>query len=141
MLMNSLKFYSFIAYLAFTILPMACSSHIPAAIKEPVPNEPSIQRAQLNTSDYIAQKVRWGGKILKTENNQNTSSLSIIGFPLNSDGRPILSGDSTGRFIAVVDEFLEPVVYKNDRDITVSGTLRRTESRKIGEFSDDYPVV
>lgn len=139
--MNSLKPYSFITYLAFIMLPMACSSHIPAAIKQPVPNAPSIQRAQLHTSDYIGQPVRWGGKILQIENKQDASTLSIIGFPLNSNGRPILSGESTGRFIAVVDEFLEPVVYKNEREITVSGTLLGTESRKIGEFSYDYPVV
>jgi len=139
--MSLLKPCTFTVCLAFTMLLTACSSHIPAEIKQPVLNAPSIQQVRHSSSEYISRKVRWGGTILKTENKQNASWLSIVAFPLNSDGRPMQSGESTGRFIAIIGEFLEPLVYTREREITISGTLLRTESRKIGEFSYDYPVV
>jgi len=128
-------------FIAFAMMLNACSSHIPAEIKQPLENSPDIQKIQLNPSQYTSHNVRWGGAILHVENKENSSWLSIVGFPLNSYGRPLTSVESTGRFIAVIDEFLEPLVYTNDRQITFSGTFLKTESHKVGEFSYDYPVI
>jgi len=139
--MNLLKQTTSIAFLAFFMLLTACSSHIPAEIKQPVDDAPDILKTQLNPGRYTGHNVRWGGTIINVENKQDTSWLSIVGFPLNSDGRPLESAESTGRFIAIVDEFLEPIVYTNNRVITFSGTFIKTESRKVGEFSYDYPVI
>ena len=128
-------------FLALFMMLTACSSHIPAEIKQSAENSPDIQKTQLNPSQYIGHNVRWGGTILQVENKQNASWLSIVGFPLNSYGRPLTSVESTGRFIAIIDEFLEPIVYTNDRQITFSGKFIKTESRKVGEFLYDYPVI
>jgi len=139
--MNLLKPTTFFTLLALSMLLTACSSHIPAEIKQPVEGAPDILKTQLNPGQHSGQNVRWGGTILHVENKQDTSWLSIVGFPLNSYGRPLKSAESTGRFIAIVDEFLEPIVYTNDRQITFSGTFIKTESRKVGEYSYDYPVI
>ena len=136
-----LKSYVFTACLAVAILLTGCSSHIPAGIIQPVHTAPSIRQVQQKTADYIAEKVRWGGAILHTENKHKASWLSVVAFPLNSNGRPVQSAKSTGRFIAIVDEFIEPLVYASDRQITFSGTVLRTESHKVGEFLYDYPVI
>ena len=90
---------------------------------------------------YLSQKIRWGGIILNTENKQNASWLTIIALPLNESGKPLDSDQSPGRFIAIVDEFLEPLVYSPDRQITVTGHLIRTETQQVGEFSYEYPVI
>jgi len=139
--MNLLKAYTLITGLAFSMLLTACSSHIPAEIKQPIEGAPDIKNIHLSSADYIGHKVRWGGTILQIENKQDTSWISIVGFPLDSNGRPLQSGESTGRFIAIVGDFLEPLVYANDRQITFSGTFFKTESRKIGEYSYNYPVI
>jgi outer membrane lipoprotein len=139
--MNLLKPTTFLTCLALSMLLTACSSHIPAEIKQAVEDAPDIQKIHLDPNQYIGRKVRWGGTILQIENKQDTSWLSIVGFPLNSYGRPLQSGESTGRFIAIIDEFLEPKIYTSDRQITFGGTFVKTESRKVGEFSYDYPVI
>ena len=139
--MHQPKLYTSITLLVLTMLLTACSSHIPAEIKQPVKDAPDIQKTQLNSNLYIGRKVRWGGKIIQIENKQGSSWLSIVGFPLNSDGRPLKSAESTGRFIAIVNDFLEPQVYATDRQITFSGTFLKTEPRKIGEFTYNYPVI
>lgn len=90
---------------------------------------------------YLSQKVRWGGVILKTENKQNGSKLTIIGAPLSEQGKPQNTDQSPGRFIAIVDSFLEPQLYSPDREITVTGQLLPGETQKVGDFSYNYPVV
>ena len=130
-----------ISALIFTMVLPACSSHIPLHIRQPVEDEPAIEQVHRNMDSYLTQKVRWGGTIVHTENKQNTSWLSIVAFPLNSEGRPLQNTKSPGRFIAIVDEFLEPLVYNTDRQITVVGTIVASESRNVGEFLYDYPVI
>ena len=131
----------FVFWSIFTFLISACSSHVPPEISQMLEDSPSINTVRAGTDNYIAQKVRWGGVILNTENKHESSWLTIIAFPLKDNGEPIISDQSLGRFIAVVDQFLEPLVYSSERQITVKGNLLRTEIQKIGEFSYEYPVV
>jgi len=133
--------WSMTTVLLSTLLLSACSSHIPAEISQAPEGAPGVAQVRANTDAYLSQKVRWGGVILDTENKQQSSWLTIVAFPLNDNGRPQLSAQSPGRFIAIVDEFLEPLVYNSDREITVRGRLLRTETRKVGEFPYTYPVI
>jgi len=119
----------------------ACSSHIPPEIKQALQNSPSVAQVHQQAEAYMSRKVRWGGVILQTENRQNTSRLSIIAFPLSSKGEPQISDESPGRFIALVDEFLEPLVYSREREITIIGKLVKTETIKVGEYPYEYPVI
>jgi outer membrane lipoprotein len=123
------------------ILMSACSSHIPPEIKQPMEGSPSVAQVRSHVDSYLSQKVRWGGVIVNTENKDNASQLMIVAFPLDDDGEPQVNDQSSGRFIAIVDEFLEPVVYSSDRSITVVGTVLRTETLDVGEFPYEYPVI
>ena len=94
-----------------------------------------------NPEAFYSNKVRWGGILLSVENKANQSRLTIVSFPINDAGRPIVSADSPGRFIAVVDDFLEPLVYRENREITVVGRIDQAESGKVGDYDYDFPVV
>ncbi|MDH5392074.1 MAG: Slp family lipoprotein [Gammaproteobacteria bacterium] len=133
-------FVSFAWLLTALLLP-ACSSHIPASIKHAPDAAPDITQVRQHADRYLSQTVRWGGVILKTENKKNSSWLSIIALPLNKVGEPQITDNSPGRFIAIIDEFVEPLVYKPERLITVTGQLMRTQALNIGEFSYEYPVI
>jgi outer membrane lipoprotein len=139
--MNLINYIKTSAAIFGMMLISACSSHIPPEIEQPVEGSPSVAQVRGHADRYISQKVRWGGVIVNTENKDNTSQLMIVAFPLDDDGEPRVSDQSSGRFIAVADEFLEPLVYSSDRMITVVGTLIRTETLDIGEFPYEYPVV
>ena len=123
------------------VLLAGCSSNIPAEIKHTQPGSPDVTQVLANPQAHLQKKVRWGGVILTTENRENASWVTIIAFPLNDRGEPQISDQSPGRFIAVVDEFLEPLVYKNDRSITVTGSFSNTETINIGDFPYAYPVI
>lgn len=127
--------------IALILLLSACSSSIPGVISEPLPAAPGLAEVQSQPGSYVQQQVRWGGVILATENRSSDSRITIVAFPLNDWGRPRITALSPGRFIAIVDEFLEPLVYGRDREITLTGSLLGTETLKIGEFNYEYPVV
>lgn len=128
-------------WLILMMLMTACSSSIPVEIRQTVNNAPGVAQLRDQPDSYISQPVRWGGMILETENKQDTSWLTIIAFPLSVNGEPQTSARSSGRFIALVNEFLEPLVYSRDRLITVKGSFLKTETLKIGEYPYVYPVI
>lgn len=136
-----IRFVIHSGWLALILSVSACSTLIPPEIRQPLEGSPGIGEVRDNADAFLSQKVRWGGVILGTENRQDTSRLTIVAFPLRDDGEPRVSDQSAGRFIAIVDEFLEPLVYARDREITVTGKVLKTETLNVGEFAYEYPVV
>ena len=125
----------------FLFAASSCSTHIAPEIKQPLDGSPSIGEVRDTADIFTAKKVRWGGVILDVENKQDTSRLTIVAFPLKGNGKPRISDQSEGRFIAIIDAFLEPLVYNSDREITVTGKLLGTETLNVGEFAYEYPVI
>lgn len=141
MVMNFRKSIICLPGLISAVLISACSTNIPQQIKQPLDGSPQLTDVLHHTESYLSQKVRWGGIIASTENMNNTSELTVVALPIKDNGKPKDSDQSPGRFIAVIDHFVEPLVYSPDRKITVTGHIIRSEKQKVGEFSYDYPVI
>ena len=67
--------------------------------------------------------IEWGGVIAQTENLASTTEIEIIAYPLQDNGRPDLDEPPSGRFIAIIQGFLEPADHRPGRSITLSGNL------------------
>ena len=134
-----------IARLPGTLLPAlllaACASQVPVNIREAPPGNPPLGQVRGTPGEYQSQQVRWGGEILETENRESATWLTVLARPLASNGKPDLTDDSPGRFIARIPAFLDPKVYKAERNVTVRGALQGSETRQVGEFPYSYPVV
>jgi len=87
-------------------------------------------------------KVRWGGVLVATRNEQNKTCFEVLSRELDKFMRP-LSGDDTtlGRFIACSEGFHDPEIYKQGREVTIVGQIQSIEQRKIEEFEYRYPVL
>lgn len=87
--------------------------------------------------------VRWGGEIIKTEPGAQETCFYILGRPLDGQARPELgnAGDSQGRFVACHSGFYDPEVFTRGRELTVTGTINGTVTKKVGEYSYPYPRV
>jgi len=123
------------------ILLSACSSHIPPEIRQNLEGSPDVAQVREAADQHLSENVRWGGIILNIENKQSTSWLTILASPLSDSGEPRPSNKSLGRFIAIVDHFLEPLVYSKDRKITFTGQVLRTDIVNIGEYPYQHPVI
>jgi len=89
----------------------------------------------------VGPHVRRGGTIAKTENRKDGTWLEIVARKLDKNGRPENTEQSEGRFLAYVNTFLEPTVFKEGRRITVVGTIEPNQRATVGEYPYVFPVV
>lgn len=91
---------------------------------------------------YDGVLVRWGGSIAGLSNRADGSTVvELVSRPLLGGGRPAHDDRSDGRFLAVIDTFLDPEIIKAGRDMTVLGQLAGRADGKVGNTPYVFPVV
>lgn len=116
---------------------LASTSQAGTATDQTIPTQDSAEEVLPQT-----RTVRWGGTIARIENQADQKTLlEIVSRPVKSNGRPIHNDRSFGRFVALVDTFLDPEIVSVDRDITVVGILAGKAPGKVGQSDYMFPVV
>ena len=126
---------------ACLLLLSACASHIPDIIKNPTVEDLSLNQVQNSPTKYLNKSVRWGGTIITTRNQKDKTEITILAQPLDKYGEPQQGDQSYGRFIGLIDGFLDPAIYATGRAITVYGKLEKVLTKKIDNFEYDYPII
>jgi outer membrane lipoprotein len=85
--------------------------------------------------------ARWSGVIASVKNNATNTRLEIVYFPAGSGGRPQISDQTPGRFVAYVQGFVDPLVYAQGKPITVLGQLAAPESGHVEQYQYLFPVI
>ena len=115
-----------------------CAS-MPEGLRGDYPGPATPVRAE---PEDIGTAVRWGGRLLEVQPQQERTCFEILSRPLNDVGRPIDKGVGAGhRFLACRRGFVDPAGYSKNADITVVGRLADFETRSIGDYEYRYPVV
>lgn len=136
-----MKHASTFAGLLCAILLAGCATNVPKAIKEAPPGNPMVAEVRSDTQRFIGTHVRWGGTIATLDNQASETWVEIVARELDRSGQPRLTDRSAGRFIAVIDGFLDPALYAEGREITVSGVIEDEITRKIGDYDYTFPRV
>lgn len=123
------------------LLVAGCAANVPREIREPPLNDPSVAEVRTQPQQFVGAHVRWGGTIAAVENRANETRVEIVARALAGDGRPRETDRSPGRFIAVIDGFLDPMVYAEGREITVTGVVAGETTGRIDEHDYTYPVI
>jgi outer membrane lipoprotein len=141
--------------LVFSLL--ACSS-IPAQLDLPLEQPPLLTEVQADINAQQGKRVRWGGNVVSVNNYAQQTWLEIVARPLqHNNSRPQSLSLSAGRFIAIVDGFLDPLQFMSPsqssnqpsqaggdnilREVTLVGRVRRLESQKIGDYDYQFPLI
>lgn len=125
-----------------TGLISGCASNLPVEITTPITGSPLISEVLQATEIYQGKSVRWGGSIASIENKKDETWIEIVSRELNRNGRPKKSVNKTaGRFLAKVDQFLDPEIYIKGRLITIVGELAGSQGGKIGDQPYKFPIV
>ena len=93
------------------------------------------------TKPSAGSEVRLGGVIAGISNQANSTRLEIVNLPIDKAGRPDISQEPHGRFIAYVKGFIDPVTYAPDRLITLIGKTAANEQGKVGDYAYSFPVM
>lgn len=119
----------------------ACASTVPEAIRTEAAGNVQIAQVREQPQQFRGALVRWGGNIVSTRNERDQTLLEVVGRKLDGEGRPLEEDRSLGRFLVKADGFLDPAIYKPDREVTVRGRVEEVVAQSIGEFRYAYPVV
>ena len=87
------------------------------------------------------QHVRWGGEIIRVDPGADATCFEVLGRELGDDARPYRRDAQQGRFLACRKGFFDPEVFTRGREITVTGVVDGSESRKVGDYDYLYPRV
>ncbi|OUR64868.1 hypothetical protein A9Q79_06135 [Methylophaga sp. 42_25_T18] len=122
------------------IFLVACSS-LPPAISTPPAEDLQLKQVMVDIERFIGTTVRWGGKIIKVNNDENFSTVQMLQYPLNSFGTPKTKETSQGRFFSQTTKFLDPEIYKEGTLATFSGTVQSAETIQVDKKSLLLPVI
>jgi outer membrane lipoprotein len=96
-----------------------------------------------NPIAFKEKTVVWGGEIIETLNQKNgTTEIEVFQIPLDSTtDAPKASNASAGRFLILVNKYLDPHLYQKGRRITVAGEILGEQIKPLGEMNYRYPLV
>jgi outer membrane lipoprotein len=95
-------------------------------------------------SDPDRFKGTWamlGGNIIAVKNKEDNTSIEVLQKPLDSDGRPLDTDYSEGRFLIHTVQYLDPAVYQPGRPITIIGEVSGHMIMDIDKMSYRYPLL
>lgn len=129
-----------IASVAFGAALLSACSTVPETVGFEQQNTSFVRVAQAPEA-FVGNQVRWGGVVARVENLEQDTLVEIVNLPLDSRARPLGNANTAGRFIARVQGFLDPMIYKQGKEITVVGILNDPMPGQIGQHRVDFPVV
>ena len=98
-------------------------------------------RSGEKSNEPIEAKVLWGGVVIGSANTDSTTEIEVLSYPLDYLQRPDPALRSTGRFLMVVDGYIETADFATGRRVTALGSIGETRTGKIGESEYRYPVL
>ena len=103
----------------------------------------SFAELRANHDAYKGKLYILGGLIVETRFTKQGSQIEVLAVPVDSYGYLKEHERSNGRFLAVYPKskaLLDPVVYKEGREVTLAGEFREIRKGKIDDMEYDYPV-
>jgi outer membrane lipoprotein len=92
--------------------------------------------------DSTGATVRWGGRVVQVEPQDNRTCFEMLSTGLDVSGRPYWATDDVGgRFIACRQGFYDPALFEKNREVTFTGHIDGYETRKIGGYDYRFPRV
>lgn len=126
---------------AAALLIAGCAS-MPAPLKAYGLNKTlDLSLVDRHPTAYVGRLVRWGGIIIAARNLAHETRFQILAYPLDHIGHPESNGTPLGRFLAETPGYLETMIYRHGRAVTVVGRVQGVVHGKIGAASYTYPEI
>jgi len=128
--------------LALLLSAGSCAHPISRQLREESKRENlTFARVFENPAAYTGRTVLWGGQIIETTNFNDGAEMIVLETPLSFMGEPGAAQSSRGRIIAKSAVFLDPAIYKADREVTLAGEVIGAQERTLDKTTYTYPVV
>jgi outer membrane lipoprotein len=123
------------------LLFSACAPVISPQLRQQVNPDLDFRALAADPLAHKGEMVMLGGTIVQTVPRTGETEIEVLQKELSSSGEPRRTDRSEGRFLTVAGRFLDPAIYKPERDLTVAGRVVGSAVRRLGEIDYRYPVV
>ena len=126
------------------LLLAGCSASqlVPSDMEGRISRDVSFQSLQTDPATFRGRWVALGGKVLNAKRLKHETQIEILELPLDKADRPIpMLTQSSGRFLAVQQEFLDPAIVPPGTFVSLVGEVIGGETLPLDEITYTYPVV
>jgi outer membrane lipoprotein len=123
------------------LLFFACTPVISPQLRQQVDRDVDFRALAADPVAHKGKVVMLGGTIVQTVPKVGETEIEVLQKELLAGGEPRLTDRSEGRFLIVADRFLDPAIYKPDRDLTVAGRVVGSAVQRVGEVDYRYPMI
>jgi len=131
---------NFLAGPVIVFLIVGCMAPFPKKERKRANGELRFAAYRDNPQPYMGQTVVVAGEVINTRPLENRTELEMLHRPMDWTWRPKDEG-TAGRYIVVVDEFLDPAVWREGRQATFLAEITGGREGKTGEWRHTYPVL
>jgi len=135
---HSLTTITLLFCLAF--LTVACAPPFPREMQEKVNKNLSFGEMKKAPNKYQGTWVMLGGMIVGAKNTKDGTLIEVLQKPLDTDGRPVGTDESGGRFLVQSNTFLDTAIYYPGRELTVIAEVLGSKEQPLDEITYQYPL-
>ena len=126
--------------IALTLL-LGCGHVVSREMRKSVDREITAPALFKDPDAHKGRIVMLGGIIASSKNTEEGTYLEVVEKPLDFRGGPKDTDISHGRFLILYDGYLDTVIYKEGREVTVVGEVLGKKIRQLGEAQYPYPMI
>lgn len=131
---------NFLAGPVVVFLITGCVAPFPKEVRKGADRELRFAAYRDKPELYKGKTAVVAGEVIAARPLEECTEVEMLHRPMDWTWRPKNEG-SAGRYIVVVDEFLDPAVWKQGRRVTFIAEITGSREGKIGERRYIYPVL
>ena len=124
----------------FLFVAAGCAYPISKELRHQANKDLTFSQVIQNPEAYTGKIVIWGGLIMETSNPPDGGEIIVLQTPLDSGEYPNTKS-THGEFIARAATFLDPVIYKKGRMVTLAGEIVGKREKVLEVMRYTSPVV
>ncbi|MFO8085379.1 MAG: Slp family lipoprotein, partial [Desulfobacterales bacterium] len=126
-------------FMAFILT--GCATAISKNLRAQADEEIFFEDIKRNPEAFEGKIVILGGDIIQVTNLKEGTQIEILQKPTDFLLKPRDTDQSHGRFMALIDYYLDPAIYSKGRQVTVAGKIIGIKNKALGEIEYIYPLI
>jgi len=140
-MMRGKLFFFFALLLPALFSFVGCARPFPQELMDKVDKTVSFTELRKDPERYKGAWVMFAGIIVSSRNLQDGTYIEVLQKPMDSDGSPLQTDATGGRFLVRSDTYLDTAVYHRGRLITVIGLVAGKKEQQLDEIQYQYPLL
>jgi outer membrane lipoprotein len=128
-------------FLIAAFIIIGCARPFSEGALEKVNRSISFSELKKDPEKYKGAWLMLAGVIVTSKNTKEGTLIEILQKPMDSDGRPLQTDATEGRFIVQTDQFLDNTVYHRGRELTVIAEVVGRRELPLDDIMYQYPLL